>query len=306
MEPRNPNIKVIGVWWAWCTIINKIISEWLDGVDFVWINDNENIDSCLATTKLDLWLKDIGSLGWQWDYTVWEAAAEKHIWDIKHMLANTDMVLLVYSMWGRIWAWAWPIVAEVARTMWILTIGIVSKPFAFQQKLIKKSVWERIMKVEKSVDALILIPNYDIYKNLKKLSFKQIFGMMDNRSLFVIKSISNLIVKPGDIHIDFADINYILKDSWIWNVWMAHGNWGGKVTIATKKAMAYIPLHDYLSTAKKIFFVVSGWDDLTIKEVQEAAHILDWVVISDVNFFWWMVPDDQLQDQSNVLIMVNN
>lgn len=306
IKPHNPNIKVIGVWWAWCTIINKMISEGLDGVNFIWINDNEHIDSCSATTKLDLWLKEINAFGWQWDYNVWEAAAEKHIWDIKQMLANTDMVLLVYSMWGRIWAWAWPIVAEVAKAMWILTIGIISKPFEFQHRFIKKSVWERIMKVEKSVDAFILIPNDDIYKNINNLSFKEAFGMMDNRSISVTRLLSNLVIKPGDIDIDFADVNFLMKDSWVWTIWTGYGIWKSKAIDATKQAIEDIWLSTDLSKAKKIFIIASGWDDFTPTEFREAATLVEEVIDVNIDFFWGMIFDERMKNETKINLLANS
>jgi len=282
-------IKVLWIGWCWNKAVNRMISEWLQGVEFVAINtDAQDLAGSLADKKVNIWLN---LTKWLWagaNPEIGRKAAEESEADIKNMLQDTDMVFITVWMWGWTWTWASPVIANIAKEMWILTIWVVTKPFAFEGKKRRDNAEEWLAKIKWAVDTLIVIPNEKIFNVIdKKTTFQQAFLMIDQILYSGIKGISDLIIKPGTINVDFADIKTVMQNSW--NALLGIGYWVGekRAVEAARKAIDNPLMETNLDKAKSIIFAVSWGPDLTPNEVQEAASIVEEIIDADVNMIWW-------------------
>lgn len=298
-------IKVLWVGWGWNKSLNRMIQEWLSGVEFIALNtDAQDLAGSLADKKINIGLNLTKGLWAGANPEIGRKAAEESEADIKNMLQDTDMVFITLWMWGWTGTWAGPVVANIAKEMWILTIWVVTKPFSFEWAKRKSNAEEWLAKFKDAVDTLIVIPNDKIYTIIdKKTTFKQAFLMIDKILYSGIKWISDLIVKPGDINIDFADVKAVMQNSGNALLWIWYGAGEKRAVEAARKAIENPLLETNLDKAKNIIFAVSGWDDLTPAEVQEAANVLEEILDPNANMFWWMSFDDTMEGEVQVTII---
>ena len=298
-------IKVIWVWWCGNKALNRMIQEWLDGVEFVAVNtDAQDLASNLAHQKVNIWLNITKGLWAGANPDIGRKSAEEDEMNIKSVLADTDMVFITAGMWGWTGTWAAPVVANIAKEMGILTVGIVTKPFSFEGKKRAENAEEWLRRMKEVVDTLIVIPNDKIYNLVdKKTTFKQAFTMIDKVLFLGVQGISDLIIKPGDINIDFADIKNVMVGSgnallWIWY-------WAGekRAVDAAREAIENPLLETNLDGAKKVIFAVSWWNDLTPVEVQEAASIVEEILDPEAEMIWGMSFDESFEDEVKVTII---
>lgn len=298
-------IKVLWIWWCGCKAINRMVSEWLEWVWFVWINtDAQDLATCLATEKVNIWLN---LTKWLWagaNPEIWRKAAEESEAEIKAILQDTDMVFITLWLGWWTWTWAWPVIASIAKSMWILTVAIITKPFSFEGKKRDFNAEEWLKKLRDNVDTLIVIPNDKIFTVIdKKTSFRQAFIMIDKILFLWVQWISDLIVKPGDINIDFADIKVVMQNSWNALLWIGYGAWEKRAIDAARKAIENPLLETNLDKARNIIFAVTWWHDLTPVEVKEAAAVVEEIIDTDVNMIWWMTFDESYEDEVKVTII---
>ena len=299
-------IKVIGVWGAGNKTLKRMIQEGLDGVEFVAVN----------TDTQDLWLFDeqvrkvnigLNITKGLWagaNPEIWRKAAEESENEIKDAIQGSDMVFITAGMGGGTWTGAAPVVASIAKEMGVLTIGIVTTPFSFEGKKRSLNAEEGLAKIKDAVDSLIVIPNDKIFTVVdKKTSFKQAFTMIDKVLYLGVQGISDLIVKPGDINIDFADIKTVMAGSGNAMLGIGYGAGEKRAVDAARKAIENPLLETNLDGAKKVVFAVSGGEDLTPIEVQEAASVIEEILDDDVNMIWGMSFDDSLEDEVKVTII---
>ena len=298
-------IKVIWVWWCGNKALNRMIQEWLDGVEFVAVNtDAQDLASNLAHQKVNIWLNITKGLWAGANPDIGRKSAEEDEMNIKSVLADTDMVFITAGMWGWTGTWAAPVVANIAKEMGILTVGIVTKPFSFEGKKRAENAEEWLRRMKEVVDTLIVIPNDKIYNLVdKKTTFKQAFTMIDKVLFLGVQGISDLIIKPGDINIDFADIKNVMVGSgnallWIWY-------WAGekRAVDAAREAIENPLLKTNLDGAKKVIFAVSWGNDLTPVEVQEAASIVEEILDPEAEMIWGMSFDESFEDEVKVTII---
>lgn len=302
-----PGAKIKVLWIGGCgnKAINRMISEGLDWVEFVAINtDAQDLAWSLAQKKLNIGLNLTKGL-WAWaNPEIWRKAAEESESDIKDMLQDTDMVFITLWMWWWTWTWAWPVVANIAKEMGILTIGVVTKPFGFEGKKRSINAEDGLTKIKDAVDTLIVIPNDKIFNVIdKKTTFKQAFLMIDKILYSGIKWISDLIIKPGDINIDFADIKVVMQNSGNALLGIGYWAWEKRAVDAARKAIENPLLETNIDKAKSIIFAVAGGTDLTPTEVQEAANVIEDIIDSDVNMIWGMSFDETMEDEVQVTII---
>ncbi len=298
-------IKVLWIWWCGCKAINRMVSEWLEWVSFVWINtDAQDLATCSANEKVNIWL-NLTKWLWAWaNPDIWRKAAEESEAEIKAILQDTDMVFI--TLWLGWWTgtWAWPVIANIAKSMWILTVAIITKPFSFEGKKRDFNAEEWLKKLRENVDTLIVIPNDKIFTVIdKKTSFRQAFIMIDKILFLWVQWISDLIVKPGDINIDFADIKVVMQNSGNALLWIGYGAWEKRAIDAARKAIENPLLETNLDRARNIIFAVTGWHDLTPVEVKEAASVVEEIIDSDVNMIWGMTFDESYEDEVKVTII---
>ena len=307
LPPITPGAKIKVVWvgWAWNKALNRIIQEWLEGVEFVAVNtDAQDLASNLWSTKVNIWM-NITKWLWAWaNPEIWRKSAEESENEIKQALNDADMVFITAWMWWGTGTWAAPVIAWIAKSMWILTIWIVTKPFSFEWKKRESNAEEWLVKIKENVDTLIVIPNDKIFNIAdKKTTFKQAFEMIDKVLYLGIQWISDLITKPWDINIDFADIKEIMLNSWNALLGIGYWAWEKRAVDAARKAIENPLLETNLDGAKKVIFAVSWWSDLSPYEVQEAAQIVQEILDPEANMIWWMSFDDSFEDEVKVTII---
>ncbi len=299
-------IKVIWVWWAWWKAVNRMITEGLEWVEFVAVNtDAQDLANNLAEKKINIWLN---LTRWLWAWAkpeVGRKAAEESESEIRNVLQDADMVFITCWMWGWTWTWAAPVVAQIAKELWILVIWIITKPFSFEWKRRLTNSEEGTSKMKDSVDTLITIPNDKIFTVIdKKTTFKQAFTMIDKILFLWVQWISDLIVKPWDINIDFADIKVIMENSWNALLWIWYWAGENRAVDAARQAIENPLLDTHLDWAKNVIFAVAWWYDLTPIEVQEAANVIESIIDSDnVNLIRWMTFDESYEDEVKVTLI---
>ena len=242
---------------------------------------------------------------WAWaNPEIWRKAAEESENEIKQALWDADMVFITAWMWWGTGTWAAPVIAWIAKNMWILTIGIVTKPFGFEWKKREENATDGLLKMKDNVDTLIVIPNDKIFNIAdKKTTFRQAFEMIDKVLYLGIQWISDLITKPWDINIDFADIKEIMLNSGNALLWIWYGAGEKRAVDAARKAIENPLLETNLDWAKKVIFAVSGGSDLTPIEVQEAAAVVQEILDPEANMIWGMSFDDSFEDEVKVTII---
>lgn len=298
-------IKVIWVWWAGTKAINRMVSEWLEWVEFVAVNtDAQDLATSLANKKVNIGLNLTKGLWAGANPEIGRKSAEESEAEIKEMLKETDMVFITWWMWGWTFTWAGPVVANIAKEMGILTVWIVTKPFNFEWKKRTSNAEVWLEKMKPSVDTLIVIPNDKIFNIIdKKTTFKQAFMMIDRILFLWVQGISDLIVKPGDINIDFADIKAVMQNSGNAVLWIWYGAGEKRAVDAARKAIENPLLETNVDRAKSVIFAVSWWIDLTPTEVQEAAAVVEDILDEDVNMIWGMTFDETMEDEVKVTII---
>ena len=298
-------IKVFGVGGCGNKALNRMIQEGLTGVEFVAVNtDAQDLATNLAQLKVNIGLNITKGLGAGANPEIGRKSAEEDEMNLKSVMQDTDMVFITAGMGGGTGTGAAPVVASIAKSMGILTVGIVTKPFSFEGKKRSLNAEEGLKKMKEVVDTLIVIPNDKIYTLVdKKTTFKQAFTMIDKVLYLGVQGISDLITKPGDINIDFADIREVMLNSGNALLGIGYGAGEKRAVDAARKAIENPLLETNLDGAKKVIFAVSGGMDLTPIEVQEAAAIVEEILDDDVNMIWGMSFDESFEDEVKVTII---
>lgn len=298
-------VKVIGVGGAWNNTINRMVSEGLDGVEFIAVNtDAQALANSMAHKQVNIGLNITRGLGAWANPEIGKKAAEENMEDIRQMLLDTDMVFVTAGMgWGT-GTGAAPVIAHLAKEMGILTVGVVTKPFSFEGKRRFQYALEGLEKMKASVDTLIVIPNDKIFNIIdKKTTFKQAFSMIDKILYLGVQGISDLIMKPGDINIDFADVKMIMQNSGTALLGIGYGAGEDRAIDAARRAIDNPLLEASLEGAKNIIFAVTGGSDLTPIEVQEAARVVEEIADPEAMIVRWMTFDESYEGEVKVTII---
>lgn len=195
-------------------------------------------------------------------------------------------------------------IASIAKEMGILTVGVVTKPFSFEGKRRFQYALEGLEKMKSSVDTLIVIPNDKIFNIIdKKTTFKQAFSMIDKILYLGVQGISELITKPGELNIDYADVQTVMKGSGTALFGIGYGQGENRAVDAARRAVDNPLLEATLEGAKSILFAVTGGDDLTPIEVQEAARVIEEIADPDAMIIWGMTFDQSYEGEVKVSII---
>lgn len=291
-------IKVFGVWWWWSNTITRMVQDKLEGVEFVAVNtDAQALANSPAAQKLHI---GVNVTRWLWAGANPEngrKAAEESAEDIKRMLAGTDMLFITAGMWWGTGTWAAPVIWQIAKEMGILTVAVVTRPFSFEWNSRFSNANEGIEKLKASVDTLIVIPNDKIFNIVdKKTTFNQAFLMIDKILRLGVQGITDLIIKPGLINIDFADVKVILSNSGNALLGIGYGEGENRAVEAARKAIDNPLMENRLTGAKNIIFAVTGGNSVTPMEVREAAAIVEEIADPDARIIRWMTIDEDYTD----------
>ena len=290
-------IKVIGVGGSGKNALNHMISSKVKGVEFIVMNtDTQDLHNSLAEKKIHIGKNLTKGLGAGMNPDVGRRAAEETKAEIQDVIKGADMVFIACGMGGGTGTGAAPIVAQAAKEQGILTVAVVTKPFSFEGNQRMKIADQGLAELEREVDAILVIPNDRLLAiSGKEVGFRQAFGMCDEVLKQAVEGISELITTPGMINVDFADIKAVMSDAG--SALMGIGTAGGEGR-AQKAAIEAInsPLLDLsISGARGVLFAISGGDDLTIHEIQEAAKIITESVDKDARIIFGTIKDDKLK-----------
>ena len=298
-------IKVVWVGWAGQNAVNRMIEWGLEWVEFVSINtDTQALFNSLAPTKLNIWKIITSWLGAWADPETGKKAAEESREDIKAALEWADMIFITCGLgWGT-GTGAAPIVAEVAKELWALTVWIVTKPFAFEgQNRMSKSV-DGFNSLKEKVDTLITIPNDRILAIIdKKTPLLDAFSIVDEILNQWVQGISDLITQPGLINVDFADVTSVMKNAGSALMGIGYGSGENRSTEAARSAIDSPLLELSIAWAKWLLFNITGWTDLSMFEVDEAAKIITESVDSDANIIFGATINEEYNGELKITVV---
>ncbi len=290
-------IVVIGVGGSGKNAINHMINSKVKGVSFICMNtDTQDLHHSLAEKKIHIGKNLTKGLGAGMDPDVGKKAAEETKSEIQDVIKGADMIFIACGMGGGTGTGAAPIVARAAKEQGILTVAVTTKPFFFEGNHRMKIAEKGIEELSKEVDAIIVIPNDKLLQLAdKNTNFKDAFSSCDNVLRQAVEGISDLITTPGIINVDFADIKAIMKDagSALMGIGTASGDKRAEnaAIAAINSPLLEISIHG----AKGVLFAISGGDDLTIHEIQEAAKIITESIDKDAKVIFGTILDEKLK-----------
>ena len=305
-EDLKPRITVFGVGGAGGNAVNNMIEKQLKGVDFVVANtDAQALQQSQSSQKIQLGVKVTEGLGAGAKASIGASAAEESIEQIVEELSGTHMCFITAGMGGGTGTGAAPIIAQAARELGVLTVGVVTKPFQFEGVKRMRQAEEGIEALQKMVDTLIIIPNQNLFRIAnEKTTFTEAFSMADDVLYQGVKGVTDLMVRPGLINLDFADVRAIMDE--MGKAMMGTGEAEGedRAIQASEKAIAN-PLLDEISLrgAKGVLINITGGYDLTLFELDEAANRIREEVDPDANIIVGSTLDTELEGKMRVSVV---
>ncbi|MGR3803656.1 cell division protein FtsZ [Marinibacterium profundimaris] len=305
-EELKPRITVFGVGGAGGNAVNNMIEKELDGVDFVVANtDAQALQQSSAPARVQLGVKVTEGLGAGARPSVGASAAEESIEQIVDHLAGAHMCFITAGMGGGTGTGAAPIIAQAARELGVLTVGVVTKPFQFEGAKRMRQAEEGVEQLQKMVDTLIIIPNQNLFRLAnEKTTFTEAFSMADDVLYQGVKGVTDLMVRPGLINLDFADVRAVMDE--MGKAMMGTGEAEGedRAIQAAEKAIAN-PLLDEISLrgAKGVLINITGSGDLTLFELDEAANRIREEVDPDANIIVGSTLDETMDGVMRVSVV---
>jgi cell division protein FtsZ len=305
-EDLKPRITVFGVGGAGGNAVNNMIEKQLDGVDFVIANtDAQALQTGRAENKVQLGIKVTEGLGAGARASVGAAAAEESIEQIVDHLAGAHMCFITAGMGGGTGTGAAPIIAQAARELGVLTVGVVTKPFQFEGAKRMRQAEDGVEALQKVVDTLIIIPNQNLFRLAnEKTTFTEAFSMADDVLYQGVKGVTDLMVRPGLINLDFADVRAVMDE--MGKAMMGTGEAEGedRAIQAAEKAIAN-PLLDEISLrgAKGVLINITGGADLTLFELDEAANRIREEVDPEANIIVGSTLDENMGGMMRVSVV---
>ena len=298
------HIKVVGVGGGGGNAIDRMI-DYVTGVEFISINtDQQALNRSKATLKMQIGEKITHGKGAGSKPEVGEKAAEESREQIAEVLKDTDMVFITAGMGGGTGTGAAPIVAEVAKEMGILTVGIVTTPFLFEGKRRMEQAENGIAKLKQHVDSLIVIPNERLkHISEEKITLQNAFFAADDVLRQGVQSITDLIVIPGLVNLDFADVTSVMKDAGyaLMGVGVASGK--DKAKIAAQNAISSPLLGTSIQGAKGLIVNIKASPDIGLDEIQEASTMISEQADENAIIIWGAALDEEMEDAISVIVI---
>lgn len=298
-------IKVIGVGGGGVNAVNRMIDAGLKGVEFIAVNtDAQALLMSDADVKLDIGRDLTRGLGAGSDPEVGRAAAEAHREEIEEVIKGADMVFITAGKGGGTGTGGAPVIAEIAKSMGALTIGVVTRPFAFEGRRRSVQAEQGIQKLKEKVDTLIVIPNDRLLTvSNEKTSVLNAFKMADEVLLQGVSGITNLITTPGLINTDFADVKMIMQNAGSALMGIGQASGENRAVVAAKAAISSPLLEAAIDGARGILLNITGPSNLGLFEVNSAAEIIHGVAHQDANIIFGTVIDDEMGDEVKVTVI---
>ena len=304
--PENVvSIKVVGVGGGGNNVVNRMVRSGTKGVDFVAINtDKQALNASSATYKIQIGEKLTQGKGAGSNPEVGKKAAEESRNQIAKALEDTDMVFVTAGMGGGTGTGGAPVVAEIARELGILTVGVVTKPFGFEGPRRMRAAESGINELRDKVDSLVIIPNERLkLATDQKITFANAFEIADDVLRQAVQSISDLIRDTGFINLDFADVSAIMQDAGLAHMGVGRAAGKGKAEEAARMAISSPLLETSIDGARGVLINITGSMDIGLEEVEQAASLVQQAVHPDALTIFGATFDDTLDDEIRVTVI---
>jgi cell division protein FtsZ len=301
----NALIRVVGVGGGGSNAVNRMIAENISGVDFIAINtDQQALMASQARQRVAIGDRTTRGLGSGGKPEVGTKAAEESVEELHELLQGSDMVFVTACMGGGTGTGASPLVAKVAREEGALTIGVVTKPFSFEGTQRMRAAETGIEQLKEHVDTLIVIPNDRLLETAdRRLSLMDSFKLADDVLRQGIQGISELITVPGLINLDFADVQTVMSMGGAALMAVGRGTGEDRARVAAEEALASKLLDVTIAGARGILFNVTGGNDLSLYEINQAAAIIRETAHPDVNMIFGAVIDETMKDDIRITVI---
>ena len=305
MDENVTTIKVIGVGGGGGNAVNRMVSDGLQGVEFIAMNtDQQALAKNHAATKVQLGSKLTKGRGAGADPEIGQRAAEESKDEIANALKGSQMVFITAGMGGGTGTGGAPIVAEIAKEMDILTVAVVTKPFGFEGRRRMQQAEAGIAELKDKVDSLVIIPNERLkHATDQKITFANAFEIADDVLRQAVQSISDLIRDTGFINLDFADVTAIMKNAGMAHMGVGRAAGKGKAEEAAKMAVSSPLLETSIEGAKGVLINVTGSMDIGLEEVEQAASLVQAAVHPDALTIFGATFDETLDDEIRVTVI---
>jgi len=299
------NIKVVGVGGGGGNAVNRMISSGLAGVDFWAVNtDSQVLHMSSANNRIQIGEKLTNGLGAGGDPSKGEKAAEESRDDLMVAIDGADMVFITAGMGGGTGTGAAPVVAQIAKELGALTVGVVTKPFSFEGRRRMNQASYGLEQFKESVDSLIVVPNDKLIEVVeRRTTMREAFYVVDEILLRGVQGICDIITVPGLINVDFADVKSVMQMSGSALMGIGRGSGEGRALEAARIAVNSPLLETSIQGASGVIFNITGGSDLTIHEVYEAAEVIHSSVLDDAIVIFGAVIDDRIQGEIQITVI---
>ena len=299
------NIKVVGVGGGGNNVVNRMVRSGAQGVDFIAVNtDKQALNASSANYKLQIGEKLTGGKGAGSNPEIGRKAAEESRNQISKALEETDMVFVTAGMGGGTGTGAAPVVAEIARELGVLTVGVVTKPFGFEGRRRAQQAEAGIEELKDKVDSLVIIPNERLkFATDQKITFANAFEIADDVLRQAVQSISDLIRDTGFINLDFADVTAIMKNAGMAHMGVGRAAGKGKAEEAARMAISSPLLETSIHGARGVLINVTGSMDIGLEEVEQAASLVQDAVHPDALTIFGATFDESMDDEIRVTVI---
>ena len=299
------NIKVVGVGGGGNNVVNRMVRTGTKGVDFIAVNtDKQALSLSGAGQKIQIGEKLTNGQGAGSDPEVGRKSAEENRSQISKVLEDADMVFITAGMGGGTGTGAAPIVADIAKELGILTVGVVTKPFRFEGMRRMKQAENGIAELRNKVDSLVIIPNERLkLATDQKITMLNAFEIADDVLQQAVQSISDLINNTGFINLDFADVSAVMKDAGCAHMGVGRAAGKNKAEEAAKMAISRPLLETSINGAKGVLINVTGSMDIGLEEVETAANLVQEAAHPDANIIFGAAFDESLEDEIRVTVI---
>lgn len=303
---RIAKIKVVGVGGGGGNAVSSMVdSNSISGVEFIAVNtDAQVLLASKAPTKLQIGEKLTKGLGVGGEPELGKQAAEESVEKLKELLIDSDMVFVTAGMGGGTGTGAAPIIAQLARESGALTVGVVTKPFAFEGTRRMVAAEDGVEKLKEATDTLIVIPNQRLMDVIdRKMTLLEAFKVVDSVLGQAVGGIADIITNAGLVNVDFADVKAIMKDAGSALLGIGTGVGENRAQMAARAAVSSPLLDLSIEGARGVLFNIAGGNDLTMFEVDEAARIISSAADPDANIIFGAVVKDDLNDQVRITVI---
>jgi cell division protein FtsZ len=304
-QDGKARIKVVGAGGGGGNAVNRMISAALKGVEFIAVNtDLQALERCNADVKVNIGRKLTRGLGSGGDWTKGRDAADESRTELGEIVKDSDMVFITAGMGGGTGTGSSSVIAELAKEQGALTIGVVTRPFSWEGKIRNETAEEGIKALRDKVDALIVIPNDRLSQVVDpKTTLEDAFRIADDVLRQGVQGIADLIVSPGVINLDFADVKAIMEDTGEALMGIGFGSGDNRAEDAAKQAVSSPLLETSIDGARGILFNITAGKDITLHECQKAAQIVRASADPSANIIFGVVSDERMQGEVKLTVI---